>query len=264
MPATVTRADRKALRQYLRKFSWATQDYLRTPLQRIRADLRHDTLAAAGEIGMGQALADLGDPRALADRFADEHGRRGVRGARLGVRILGGALAVACVVGAVIGLRALPRVENAGQTWTDEWFQLDPNAWEPTYLATDPADGSATMEITVRNPGPFPETITGVDTEVSRTTLHPTGPGGTIDGTQGPAQRTLTVPAGEVAVLRLTISLPCAPVAPDTTIGFTGTDLRVTMIGITRTVTVPLGANVGLRTTEQWEPPPGCVPGELG
>lgn len=262
MPATVTRADRKALRQYLRRFAWATQDYLRTPLRRIRADLRHDTLTAAGEIGMGQALADLGDPRALADRFADEHGRRGVRGARLGMRILGGVLAVACVVGAVIGLRMLPRVEPAGQTWTDEWFQLDPNAWELTYLATDPPDGTAAMAITVRNPGPFPETLTGVDTAFSRTTLLPTGLGGTIDGTPGPGVRTLTVPAGEVAVVRLAISLPCAPVAPDTTLGFSSTDLRVTMIGITRTVTVPLGANVGVRTTEQWEPPPGCVPGE--
>lgn len=262
MPATVTRADRKALRQYLRRFSWATQDYLRTPLRRIRADLRRDTLAAAGELGMDRALADLGDPRALADRFADEHGRRGVRGARLGVRILGGALAVACVVGAAIGLRALPRVEPAGETWTDGSFELEVSAWGLTYLATDPPDESAAMAITVRNPGPFPETITGVDTEFSRTTLLPTGPEGTIDGTPGPGQRTLTVPASEVAVLRLTISLPCAPVAPDTTIGFSSTELQVTMIGITRTVPVPLDAYFGVRTTEQWEPPPGCVPGE--
>ncbi len=82
------------------------QDYLHRPLRRIRADLRRDTLAAAGEVGMDRALADLGDPRALADRYADEHGRRGAAAhGSACVRLVGVALAAAAWSRAVIGVR---------------------------------------------------------------------------------------------------------------------------------------------------------------
>ena len=234
-------------------------------MRRIRADLRRDTLAAADEVGMDRALADLGDPRELADRYADEHGRRGTRGARRTVRLVGVALAAAALVAAVAAVRTMPRVEPYGiNSWADPAFVLTPDPSAVTYVATDIGDGAVWYEVTVRNPGPFAETITGVDTVTSRVGLVPAGPHGAIDETvqATPAARSLTLPAGGVAVLRVALAYPCAGMSPGNGSGVDRAGLEVTMLGVTRSVTVPLGATYLVSTTTGWEPPAGCVPGE--
>ncbi len=263
MPTSLTREDRQALDRYLRRFSWAVHDYLATPLRRIRADLRDDTLAAAEDVGMTQAMADLGDPRALAERYADEHGRQGPRGARLAMRMLGLALAGAALVGAVIGVLALPRVEPYPLKGLDPAFVLTPNPSVVTYVASDIGEGSAWMLTSVRNPGPFTETITGVDSIVSRVRLVPLDPHGGLtypeDGTD--AVRTLTVAPGRAVAVVVQVYFPCASFSPGSGTGTDRADLEVTMLGVTRPVTVPLGATYDVRTTDGWEPPPGCTPG---
>jgi hypothetical protein len=264
MAPTLTTQDRRALRRYLRRLSWALQDFLTTPTHRIVADLRRDTAAAADEVGMNAALADLGDPRALAERYADEHGRQGPRGARLVVRLLGLALAGAALVAGVIAVRALPRVEPYPLGGADPAFVLTPDPSGVTYVATDIGEGSAWMLTSVRNPGPFTETITGVDTIGSHVGLVPLDPHGGLtypaDGTD--AVRTLTVAPGRAVAVVVQVYFPCASFSPGSGTGTDQEDLEVTMLGVTRTITVPLGATYLVRTTGGWEPPPGCTPGE--
>ncbi|KQR16927.1 hypothetical protein [Cellulomonas sp. Leaf334] len=77
---------------YLMRFSWAMQDYPR--YKPIVRELRTELTATAAEVGMRQAVADLGHPRVLADGYLSELGRpvpRWTTGA------VWGALAVAAV-----------------------------------------------------------------------------------------------------------------------------------------------------------------------
>jgi len=54
---------------YLTRFLFAMQDYPGKEYKRVRADLRTDLDAAAADVGMRRALADLGSPRHLADGY---------------------------------------------------------------------------------------------------------------------------------------------------------------------------------------------------
>ena len=263
MPGTPTRTDRRALRRYLARFSWATQDFLGSPLRRIRADLRRDTLAAADDVGMDQALADLGDPDALAERYTEEHGRRGPRGARRAVRLAAAAVAVAAVVTAGVLVRQLPRVETTGAFGTDPAFVLTAEVGGVTWVATDIGEGSVEVELGVRNPGPFTETITGVDTVASRVGLVPAPADSGIDEAVQAAvpSRSLTVPAHGMAVVRVTLSYPCAPLSAGVGSGVDEARLTVRTLGIEREVRLPLRATYVVTTTQGWEPPAGCVPG---
>lgn len=65
-------ADRWRRTWFRTRFSWAMQDYPRREYRRIARDLRQQIDEAATEVGMGQALADLGPPRALAEGYAAE------------------------------------------------------------------------------------------------------------------------------------------------------------------------------------------------
>ncbi|NCT89639.1 hypothetical protein GXB85_01525 [Cellulomonas sp. APG4] len=69
-------ADRLRREWYLARLDWAMQDYPRREFRRIRADLRAELAPAAAEVGMRQALADLGHPRTLAERYTAELGRK--------------------------------------------------------------------------------------------------------------------------------------------------------------------------------------------
>lgn len=61
---------------YLIRFSWGMQDYPGKEYRRIKRELRTETRAAAAEVGMRQALRDLGHPRVLAEGYIAEHGKR--------------------------------------------------------------------------------------------------------------------------------------------------------------------------------------------
>jgi hypothetical protein len=69
-------ADRLRLERFLLRFSWAMQDYPRKEYLRIRRELRAEVRAAAADVGMRQALADLGHPVTLGERYIAELGRR--------------------------------------------------------------------------------------------------------------------------------------------------------------------------------------------
>lgn len=69
-------ADRARREWYLARLDWAMQDYPRREFRRIRTDLRAELSPAAAEVGMRRALAELGHPRTLAERYTAELGRR--------------------------------------------------------------------------------------------------------------------------------------------------------------------------------------------
>ena len=59
--------------RYLLRFDWAMQDFPKH--KTVVRELRTELTAAASEVGMRQAVADLGHPRVLADGYLSELGR---------------------------------------------------------------------------------------------------------------------------------------------------------------------------------------------
>ncbi len=82
---------------FLTRFSWAMQDVPQKQYRVIRDDLRREVDAAARDVGMRQALADLGHPRVLAERYLAELDRRLPRW-------VSGAVAAALTAGAFLYL----------------------------------------------------------------------------------------------------------------------------------------------------------------
>lgn len=74
--ADLRRTDRLRRDWYLLRLEWALQDYPHKALSRLKRDLRTELTLAAQDVGMRRAVADLGHPRALAERYVDELGRR--------------------------------------------------------------------------------------------------------------------------------------------------------------------------------------------
>jgi len=83
--------------RYLLRFSWAMQDFPK--YKSIVRELRTELTATAGEVGMRQAVADLGHPHALADGYLSGLGRPVPRWTT-------GAVWGALMVGAVVYLGA--------------------------------------------------------------------------------------------------------------------------------------------------------------
>lgn len=80
---------------YLIRFSWCMQDYPGRQYRRIKRELRAETRAAATEVGMRQALRDLGHPRVLAEGYIAAYGKRLPR---YTTGIVAAGLAVALIV----------------------------------------------------------------------------------------------------------------------------------------------------------------------
>ena len=59
--------------RYLLRLDWAMQDYPKS--KAVVRELRTELTATASEVGMRQAVADLGHPRVLADAYLSELGR---------------------------------------------------------------------------------------------------------------------------------------------------------------------------------------------
>lgn len=95
--ARLTLRDKLALDLYLARFSWSMQDYPGKEEKRIRRELRAEILAAAADVGMERALADLGHPYALADGYKATRDRRLPRWAT-------GAVAAGVAVGMLLYL----------------------------------------------------------------------------------------------------------------------------------------------------------------
>ena len=95
--ARLTLRDKVALDLYLARFSWSMQDYPAQEERAIRRELRAQVLAAASDVGMPRALADLGHPYALADGYKETRDRRLPRWAT-------GAVAAGVAVGMLLYL----------------------------------------------------------------------------------------------------------------------------------------------------------------
>ena len=97
--------------QYLLRFSWAMQDFPK--YKRVVRELRTELDAAASEVGMRQAVADLGHPRVLADGYLGELGRAVPR---WNTGAVWGALAVGVVayLAMAYGFGTLDTIEQMG------------------------------------------------------------------------------------------------------------------------------------------------------
>lgn len=84
-------ADRLRRERYLARVSWAMQDYPCAAFKQIKRELRAEVSAAASDVGMEQALRDLGHPRVLAEGYIAQLGHRLPR-------YVSGALAAALAV----------------------------------------------------------------------------------------------------------------------------------------------------------------------
>lgn len=73
---TLSPRDLLARERYLVRFGWTMQDYPRKEYKRIRRELRAEVTAAAADVGMAAALAGLGHPMVLGERYIAELGRR--------------------------------------------------------------------------------------------------------------------------------------------------------------------------------------------
>lgn len=95
--AAPSRADRLRLGWYLQRLSWALEDYPRRERRAALRQVREDTTAAAGDVGMRTAIEELGHPRALAERYMAQLDRPLPRWTS-------GAVAAALAVGALLYL----------------------------------------------------------------------------------------------------------------------------------------------------------------
>ncbi len=96
---------------YLLRFSWAAQDFPK--YARLKRELRTELNAVASEVGMRQAITDLGHPRVLADGYLAELGHTVPRwntGAWWGSLAIVGLVALWLV----FGLGSLNTLEQVG------------------------------------------------------------------------------------------------------------------------------------------------------
>lgn len=88
--------DRARREWYLARFAWAMQDYPQRRYREIKRDLRREIDLAAQDVGMTQALRDLGHPRVLAEGYIAELGHHRLP------RWASGAVAAATVAAMVL------------------------------------------------------------------------------------------------------------------------------------------------------------------
>jgi len=72
----LTLRERWRIERYLLDFSSPMQDYPRKEYRQIKRELRASLVAATLDVGVDQAVKDLGSARALADGYISELGRR--------------------------------------------------------------------------------------------------------------------------------------------------------------------------------------------
>ncbi|WP_051274857.1 hypothetical protein [Cellulomonas sp. URHD0024] len=104
---------------YLLRFSWAVQDF--PQYVRLKRELRNELDATAAEVGMRQAIADLGHPRVLADGYLAELDRSMPRwntGGWWAALTLGALVAL----GMAFGVGALTTLEQLGGGTTTATF----------------------------------------------------------------------------------------------------------------------------------------------
>ncbi|NLF04014.1 MAG: hypothetical protein GX593_03240 [Actinomycetales bacterium] len=72
----LTLREKMRIERYLLDFSWPMQDYPRKEYKQIKRELRASLVAATLDVGVDQAVKDLGSPFALADGYITELGRK--------------------------------------------------------------------------------------------------------------------------------------------------------------------------------------------
>lgn len=109
----LTTTDRLRRGWYLTRFSWHMQDYPQRDYRRIRADLRRELDVAAAEVGMRDALREVGHPHALAQGYHAELGRPVPRWAS-GAAVAALVLALPAYAAAVYAVGGLDVLEATG------------------------------------------------------------------------------------------------------------------------------------------------------
>ena len=104
--------ERARIERYLLDFSYPMQDYPRKEYRQVKRELRASLVAATQDVGVDQAIKDLGSARALADGYISELGRRLPRwgtGAVVAALVIGAFmyLTLAYSLGAIDTLEAL-------------------------------------------------------------------------------------------------------------------------------------------------------------
>src|SRR5665647_1187238 len=75
-PTATSLTDRARREWFLFRFSWHMQDFPQKQYRQIKRDLRRELTTAGADVGMRQAVTDLGHPWTLAEGYAAELGRR--------------------------------------------------------------------------------------------------------------------------------------------------------------------------------------------
>jgi len=94
-PTVTSPTDRVRREWFLFRFSWHMQDFPQKQYRQIKRDLRRELTTAGADVGMRQAVRDLGHPWTLADGYTTELGRRVPRWT---TGIVAAALAVGLII----------------------------------------------------------------------------------------------------------------------------------------------------------------------
>lgn len=117
---------------YLFRFSWPMQDYPQRQYRQVRRELRESLTAAAQDVGMRRAVADLGHPRTLAEGYIGSLGRRLPRWTT-GSVAAGGAVAVVLYLLGAYGVGVLDVLDAQG----GGTFVVESLGARTTFTATD-------------------------------------------------------------------------------------------------------------------------------
>jgi len=178
-------------------------------------------------------------------------------------RLLGWGLAgVVLAVGAWV-LVSIPRLDTGPMRQVDEESfeeETDTFGEEDTMaVVLDPSDGTydglrtytneGLVPVTVRlGEGPAPDLhLEASLQELDERTLQVLASGDSV-----------TVPRGATFAISFAFGLGCARSSPGTTTILHGIELEVTSLGLTRTVTAPLGEAVGVTSAKEHLPAADC------
>lgn len=244
----VIAGDVAELDAYLASVGRAMSNLSRAQRATVLDDLRRDTLAAAEEVGMRRALADLGDPEELARAYGGiprPPVRRGRVAAAVAAVVLAGTAPLAVQQWLAVGRHPVLRVE--ARTYDGAYFSdVDPelalrvarDRTDPTTIGLDVRNaGRATVTI-----GPVPDPFwSGDPVWFGEATAVPET---TFDG-QGPRDRTaVTLRPGEHAVLYTELD-PCHFQAIGGVAAPNAVTVGATSLGLTTTQVIRYDLGIG-------------------
>ena len=179
--------------------------------------------------------------------------RRGGRGRWVvaGVGVLVVALATAWIVVGLTPRLAVGYFDGSLKDPEAHWAESSIGAEGGTSVVTNPSDGTNDALWSFRNDGPFPVEVSVVDAQGD---WHPGVRLFVIDPTdflanEGMADDSVRLAPGDVVGVLVSVGFGCAPYDPGTSTGTDRVDLRVTTLGISRTVTAQWPDTIAVETT---------------